>query len=72
MTGPVLLKRYLKKKRLTQSDFAAQAGVSEPSVSLWLSGTYPPSGPSAMLIQSATAGAVPFAAWFPKPRGRGT
>lgn len=63
MTGAEQLRRHLTTCKITQAQFAAQAGVSTASVSLWLSGLSRPGYESALLIQSATAGAVPFAAW---------
>lgn len=86
MTGAAQLRRHLTAQKLTQAEFAAQAGVSTASVSLWLSGLSRPGYESALLIQSATGGAVPFAAWRadevppatragkpePKPKGGGS
>lgn len=63
MTGAERLRRYLDEKKQTQADFAARAGVSKASVSLWLAQHSLPGRSSALLIQSATGGAVPFAAW---------
>jgi transcriptional regulator with XRE-family HTH domain len=65
-----MLRKYLKDHRLTQASFAAQAGVSTASLSLWLSEENTPSGSSAMLVQSATGGAVPYTAWFPTKKRR--
>ena len=70
MKGPVLLRKHLTLAGLNQAAFAAQAGISEASISHYLRGLAVPSGPHALLIQSATAGAVPFAAWFRAPKRR--
>jgi len=64
MDGPLLLRRYLADAHLSQAAFAARLKVSGAAVSLWASGTALPAAGSALLLQSATAGAVPFSAWF--------
>lgn len=63
MNGAELLRKHLTAKKLSQADFAALAGVSTASVSLWLSGHSRPGYESALLVQSATGGAVPYTAW---------
>lgn len=67
MEARELLRKHLADAGLDQSRFAAQLGVSKGSVSLWLSGKIRPDGASALLIQSATGGAVPFPAWYADP-----
>jgi len=64
MSGADLLREYLTDSNLSQDDFAARAGVCKGSVSLWLANKAKPTGASALVIQSATGGAVPFASWF--------
>lgn len=63
MHGASLLRDFLASSRLSQQDFARLAGVSTASVSLWLSGHSRPGYQSALLIQSATGGSVPYLAW---------
>jgi len=71
MNGAELLRHFLTAEKLSQADFAARAGVSTASVSLWLAGVSRPGYDSALLVQSATGGAVPFVSWgappVPKP-----
>jgi DNA-binding transcriptional regulator YiaG len=72
MTGPELLRNHLAQRKLSQAEFAALAGVSTASVSLWLSGHSKPGRESALLVQTATDGVVTFASWTAKPPRRKT
>lgn len=58
-----MLTEYLKATGANDKDFAARAGVSTASVSLWKRGLSRPGYDSALLLQSATGGAVPYLAW---------
>lgn len=64
MTAPELLRQHINSQGVDDQEFAARIGVSKGTISLWLSGHIRPSGSSALLLQSATGGAVPFAAWY--------
>lgn len=71
LTAPEMLKEYIDRAGLNQATFAKQAGVSTAAVSFWINGLSSPDGSSALLLQSATNGAVPYAAWFsPATAGR--
>jgi DNA-binding transcriptional regulator YdaS (Cro superfamily) len=60
-----LLQRHLESTGTSRATFASTIGVSKTVVTFWLNGDRRPSASSALLIQSATGGTVPFMAWFP-------
>lgn len=64
MTGIERLAEFMRERGLSQTAFAALAGVPAPMVSMWLSGRRRPGLASALKIESATAGAVRASAWL--------
>jgi transcriptional regulator with XRE-family HTH domain len=48
------LKRHLKRKRMTQSEFAALMGVSQPTVTYWLNGSKTPTSDKLVRIADLT------------------
>lgn len=66
--GHRLLRRWLDKTKTSQTALARGIGRSDPSVSLWFSGSTPDLI-SAVAIETFTDGAVPVEAWARKRRG---
>lgn len=54
LAGMKALRQYLKKNRISQSEFARQVGVKQPSVWYWLHGTKTPSSENLVRIADAT------------------
>jgi DNA-binding transcriptional regulator YdaS (Cro superfamily) len=52
------LKTYLRKHKLSQSEFARQVGVTQGAVWQWLEGKQRISAEKALLIEGATGGVV--------------
>lgn len=48
------LKRHLKRKRMTQSEFATLIGVSQPTVTYWLNGSKTPTADKLVRIADLT------------------
>jgi transcriptional regulator with XRE-family HTH domain len=57
------LTQYLKAENLTQAQFAERINVRQSTVSKLCSGVTRPSLDMALVIESATGGLVPVAAW---------
>lgn len=60
------LSEYLKKKRLTETEFADLIGVSQAAVNRYCRGRVPASGPLREIIR-VTNGAVSANSFFEKP-----
>jgi transcriptional regulator with XRE-family HTH domain len=58
-----LLRRYLKREKLTQAALARKAGITEAQVSRLLNRKRRPSNDTAHAIGAATGGEVPASAW---------
>ncbi len=52
------LSEYLRKRRLTQREFATRVGVTQQMVGRWSTGVVLPGSVSMLLIQAVTRGAV--------------
>jgi transcriptional regulator with XRE-family HTH domain len=65
MEGQRKLRAYLKANKLTQEDFARQAGLDGPQISQWVAGPRRPSLASAIKLQNATAGFISVHDWIP-------
>lgn len=57
------LKRYLKRAKLSQRQFALSTGSQEGQVSAWVRGIRRPSLDEAFRLESVTKGAIPASAW---------
>lgn len=57
------LAEYLTRNGLSQTEFCSSAGVKEPMVSQWCSGTRRPGLSNALLIERETKGAIPAVYW---------
>ena len=64
------LATYLRRQKLSQADFAREAGVPASQVSLWLRGKRGPSVESARRVYAATKGAVTLTDWQPASADR--
>jgi DNA-binding transcriptional regulator YdaS (Cro superfamily) len=64
------LGEYLRSADISQTRFAAQIGLRQPSVSRLISGMQNPSATTTRKIQSATQGAVGPADWAPVKKRR--
>ena len=60
-----MLKKYIEKTNINQSDFAASIGVSRGYVSLLISGQKSPSLELAVKIERETCGYVQAKSWVP-------
>lgn len=58
-----LLAEYLRETATPQGDFAAQCGIDQPMVSMYLSGKRRPGLDAAFAIERASGGRVPAAYW---------
>jgi len=62
---------YLERHRISQKEFAEQAGVSPPMVCQWVSGKRRPCVTSALAIEKATGGKIPVSYWSKsKPKSK--
>lgn len=62
--APILA--YLKRQKMTQKDFAALVGVSQPAVSQWISGSKGIDIRTAHRIEERTRGRVSVRHLFPR------
>jgi predicted transcriptional regulator len=60
-----ILKKYLDQKEMTITDFSKVSSLPVPTVWRYVNGKFRPCAANALLIDEATAGAVPFRAWYP-------
>ena len=58
-----LLSGYLRKKDISQTDFAREHGLPQAMVSEWCNGFRRPGLAHALTIEKATRGAVPALYW---------
>ena len=58
-----LLAEYLKRKKISQSEFARLAGIPGPQICQWTNGPRTPSLVNALKIEQATRGAIPASYW---------
>lgn len=58
-----MLKTYLDKRALTQSDFAEVVGTTPATISRIIKGKFRPGLELAVKIAEATDGAVPVSSW---------
>ncbi len=64
MEGRALLSEYQRANDYNQAQLARALGVSEPLVSMWLSGRRRPSMAKAFAVETRTGGRVPARAWL--------
>lgn len=60
--GAVLLRAWLKKRGMTNKEFAAQVDASASNVGRWLSGAWKPSFTAIVAIERLTG--IPSSAWL--------
>lgn len=68
--GARKLRRHLKQKGLSLTEFARIAGVPIPQVSMWRAGKRRPGLASALKVERATEGEIPASAWTVEARRR--
>jgi len=68
--GATLLRRYLKRERLSARAFAVREGLNPSTISRAVAGTRGLGGDAAATVQRGTKGEVPAVSWatLTKPR----
>ena len=62
--GPLLLKKWLDDRDMTQLAFAALSGIPQSDISAYVNDKRRPDLTRAFLIQGATEGGVPASSWI--------